>query len=268
LRTILRFWPWLLAVLAVAGPARAHGLAVSRFVASVGDDELAVRVHLHLESMVTLIEGSPDSVHAGEGAPAARRHKQRILEYLHQHLVFGSERARCVPREPWNYEVAEGGFYVRIDLEYDCPKSTKKLSVTSTLFEEVPEPHHIEGEFHARGKRRLYLLSDVRSTVAIDTSSFHDRSGLRGVYVPPLDRSVATTEAATTTSGAADLRRTPESTASSADDRPPDSTRSKVRRRGVWYASGLALTFAMWQIHRVRRGRRSQRAGQDRKSEP
>ncbi|HVJ15368.1 MAG TPA: hypothetical protein VM686_08005 [Polyangiaceae bacterium] len=267
----------LLVVLVPAGSARAHGSAVSRFVVSVGDGELAVRASLHLESVVTLIEGSPDSVHAGSGGAAATRHKQRILGYLHEHLKFRSGRTPCVPREPWGYGVSTGAMYVTVDLEYDCPKPTGALSVSSTLFEGGDEPHQIEGEFHAQGKRRIYQFTNVRSSVAIEPSSFNDRSNYRGLYVPPLGRASLPTE--TTTAAvppppveAASTASRPMPHAHDAHDHDAhhhEPTRSLVGLRGIldhggWYALALALVVVTWHVHRAIRKGRSQRSSRSR----
>jgi hypothetical protein len=263
----------LLVVLVPAGSARAHGSAVSRFVVSVGDGELAVRASLHLESLVTLMEGSPDSVHEGSGQAAVTRHKQRILAYLREHLTFRSGRTPCVPREPWGYAVSAGALYLTVDLEYDCPKPTSALSVRSKLFDGLDEPHQIEGEFHAGGKRRIYQLSDVRSSVAIDPSSFNDRSNYRGIYVPPLGRGSAKAE--TTTAGvAAPVEAASEKPASepmpAAHDAPDHDAHQRgnatpgLLEHGAWYALALALVVATWHVQRALRKARSQRSGRDR----
>jgi hypothetical protein len=269
---ILRFVvavAFLLGVLVVADPARAHGAAVSRFVVSIGERELAVRANLHLESVLGLVEGSPELAHTGEGQAAIERHKLRVLSYLREHLEFRSEGTLCVPREPDAYGIAEGALYVSVDLTFDCPKPTSGLSVTSTLFEAMEEPHHIEGEFHAAGLRRVYQLSKIRSSVAIDPSSFHDKP-YRGQYIPALggaaeppretneltpkrDAAPAVEMRETEPAASRAVERMDHGAASNRDDVAP---RGFINRVG-WYAAALALMAATWHVQRTLRKRRS-----------
>jgi hypothetical protein len=266
----------LLGVLVAAGPARAHGAAVSRFVVSIGERELAVRANLHFESVLELVEGSHDSAHTGEGQAAIARHKQRVLSYLHEHLKFRSEGTLCTPREPQAYGIAEGALYVRVDLVYDCAEATSRLSVTSTLFEEMDEAHHIEGEFHAGGLRRVYPLTRVRSSQPIDPSSFRDKP-YRGQYIPPLERGVEPSQGAKeldpTRNDKLVEKREPEPVPSRAvvrSDQDAAPNRDDVESRGFitqagWYAAALALMVAMWHVQRTLRKARSQQSERGRR---
>ncbi len=87
----------LFGVLAAAGPARAHGAAVSRFVASVGEHELAVRASLHLESVLELVEGSHDLAHTGEGQAAIARHEAANTELPARAPDVSLRGKLCVP---------------------------------------------------------------------------------------------------------------------------------------------------------------------------
>jgi hypothetical protein len=265
----------LLGVLVAAGPARAHGAAVSRFVVSVGEHELAVRANLHFESVLELVEGSHDLAHSGEGHAAVARHKERVLSYLREHLTFRAGGTLCVPHAPQAYGVAESRLYVRVDLAYDCPKSTSGLSVTSTLFEETGEPHQIEGEFHAGGLRRVYPLTEIRSRVAIDPSSFHDKP-YRGQYIPVLGRAAAASqqanEPAPVRNDAIVQKREPEPLAPRGLERMDHGAASNrdveprwfITHAG-WYAAALALTAAAWHVHRTLRKARSQQSERGRR---
>jgi hypothetical protein len=143
--------------------------------------------------------------------------------------------------------------------------------VTSTLFADLAAPHHIEGEFHAGGLRRVYPLSKVRSSVAIDPSSFHDKP-YRGQYIPALDGRFdappSANESARAGTEANVAERAAETVPSRAVERADDgaaSNRDDVAPRGFitragWYAAALALVGAMWHVQRTLRRSRSQSA--------
>src|SRR5690606_36708434 len=117
--------------------------------------------------------------------------------------------------------------------------------------EEQSDEHHIEGEFHANGKRRLYQLTAMRSAVAIDPSSFRDRSKIRGTYVPPLDRSAsaeATTQTVSMRAEAVNATSSHEPVAVHVAEQAETSTRSKVG----WIITALALTLGVWHFLRAR----------------
>ncbi len=263
----------LLGVLVASHPARAHGAAVSRFVVSIGERELAVRANLHLESVLELVEGSHDLAHTGEAPAALERHRERILSYLREHLEFRSGGSLCTPREPEGYGIAEAMLYLRVDLAYDCPKPTTGLSVTSTLFAETDEPHYIEGEFHAGGVRRVYPLTKVRSSVSIDPSTFHDKP-YRGQYIPVLGRRVEAARApvgSTPAQGDAALEKhehAPSALPVGRSDHGHASNRhgaepARFITHAGWYGALLALVILVWHVERTLRSARSERRARE-----